>query len=48
MDNCVSNVYKGHVQNLSFKVIFNKNTLKNKAILIKDMKINHCVSCETC
>jgi hypothetical protein len=39
VDNYVSNVYKGHIERLSFRVIFVENMLKNKDILIKDIKI---------
>jgi len=47
VDNYVSNVYKGHVEKLSFMAIFDLNTLINKGILIKDMKIILNVSRET-
>jgi hypothetical protein len=39
VDNCVSNVYKGHILKLSVGVIFVKNTLKNKGFIIKDTEI---------
>jgi hypothetical protein len=39
VDNYVNNGYKGHRYILSFWVTFSKNMLKNKDILIKDIKI---------
>jgi hypothetical protein len=39
VDNYVGNVYKGHMLSLSFRPVFSKNMLKNKDILIKDIKI---------
>jgi len=38
-DNYVSNVYKGHLKMLSLSTGFRKNSLLNKDILVKDMKI---------
>lgn len=47
MDNYVSNVHKGHTKNAFSVVIFMENMLKNKDILIKDIKIWLLVSRET-
>jgi len=47
VDNYVGIVYKGHNSKLSFRYDFIKNRLKNKAILVKDIKIRQHVSRET-
>jgi hypothetical protein len=39
VDNYVSNVYKGHDQKLFLNASFIQNMLKNKDVLIKDIKI---------
>ncbi len=36
VDNSVGNVYNGHKIQLSFKLNFNKDTLLNKDIILKD------------
>ncbi len=38
-DNSVSNVYKGHMERLSLSGVFRENSLLNKDILVKDIKI---------